>query len=113
MPIIKQGEWKWMGKRTMGVTMFPFILLRKSYIDKQPKQNVDKIIRHESIHIAQQKELLVIFFYIWYFTEYAIKFFKYTFLAYENISFEREAYSNELSENYLANRKPWSFLKYL
>jgi beta-lactamase regulating signal transducer with metallopeptidase domain len=113
MPIVKQGEWKWMGKRTMGVTIFPFIFLRKSYCDKQPKRELDVLIRHESIHIAQQKELLVIFFYVWYFLEWFIKFFKYSFLAYREISFEREAYYNELSENYLQNRRFWSFLKYL
>lgn len=114
IPIIKIGEWKMFGKRTMGVTIFPFIFLRKSYIHKQSNKDINKMIRHESIHIKQQMELLILPFYIWYFTEFFIKMFKYGFFyAYENISFEREAYSNELSEDYLDNRKLWSFLKYL
>ncbi|MGK0254765.1 MAG: hypothetical protein ACI9OE_002275, partial [Mariniflexile sp.] len=34
-------------------------------------------------------------------------------LAYRNISFEREAYANEMYLDYLKQRKFWSFLKYL
>ena len=40
-----------------GITLYPFIILRK----KHKKNKI--ILNHESIHIEQQKELLVIGFY--------------------------------------------------
>lgn len=104
-----------MGKRTIGITIFPFIILKKSYFDKQPKELLDITINHEKIHIKQQIELLVVFFYLWYFLEYYIKNFKYTFKedVYLNLSFEREAYENESNKDYLKTRKFWSFIKYV
>lgn len=51
----------------------------------------ETIINHEEIHTSQMKEMLYIFFYIWYFTEWVIKLFIYGKDAYRNISFEREA----------------------
>jgi hypothetical protein len=114
-PIVLMGEWKLMGKRTIGVTIFPFIFLKKSYFDKQPKEVLETTINHEKIHIKQQIELLVVFFYLWYFLEYYVKNFKYTFKedVYMNLSFEREAYENESNKDYLKTRKFWSFIKYL
>lgn len=93
-----------------GITLFPFIFIRK------PEDKDNKIlINHEKIHIRQQIELLVIFFYIWYVVEYyywLIKL-KNKHLAYMRISFEREAYSNECHLNYLKKRKLWCFFNYL
>jgi hypothetical protein len=115
VPKIKIGNWLILGANTIGMTLYPFIFLKKSYFAVKPKEVLDKCIRHESIHIQQQKELLVVFFYVWYITEYLIRFL--TSLrpnvAYENISFEREAYTNENDENYLANRTRWRFLHYI
>ncbi len=93
-----------------GITLFPFILLRR----KSDRHN-EILINHEKIHIRQQLELLIIPFYIWYLSEYYLKYLKYRNpqLAYLNISFEREAYANEQNPNYLEKRKFWSFLKYL
>lgn len=90
--------------------MFPFILLRKS----EYRQN-STLINHERIHIRQQLELLVVPFYIWYLTEYYLRYLKYKNpdLAYRNISFEREAYANEHNPDYLMSRKFWSFFKYI
>lgn len=73
----------------------------------------DETINHESIHTAQIKELLYIFFYIWYGVEWLVRLCQYGSDAYYNISFEREAYSNESNLEYLKNRKGYSFLKYL
>lgn len=73
----------------------------------------DETINHESIHTAQIKELLYIFFYIWYAVEWLVRLCQYGSDAYYNISFEREAYSNESNLEYLKNRKGYSFLKYL
>ena len=93
-----------------GITLFPFILLRK----KELLYN-KTLLNHEKIHLRQQIETLVIPFYIWYLSEYYIKYLKYRDAdkAYRNISFEREAYENDDNLNYLQKRKFWSFLKYL
>ena len=72
-------------------------------------------MNHERIHLKQQLELLLIFFFIWYLTEYLIRLVKYrdSYKAYNKISFEREAYAREKDLQYLKKRKFWGFLKYL
>lgn len=93
-----------------GITLFPFILLKK------PEDIHNKIlINHEKIHFRQQVELLVIFFYGWYVLEYYFLLFKLKdpYQAYKSISFEREAYAMENDLNYLKKRKLWSFWKYI
>lgn len=72
------------------------------------------LINHESIHIAQAIELLVVPFYIFYFFEFLIRLIEYRDFhrAYLNISFEREAYHNEDNLGYLKSRKSWAFLRY-
>lgn len=57
--------------------------------------------------------LPIFFFYIWYVIEWFIKLFFFGSSAYRNISFEREAYSNQEDDSYLKNRKVFAFLKYL
>lgn len=95
-----------------GITLWPFVILRERY--NVPNANYSKrIVNHESIHIKQQEELLVIPFYILYVTEWFIKLFFYGKEAYYNISFEREAYSNEYDFQYLESRKRYSWLKRL
>ena len=69
-------------------------------------------LNHESIHTAQMKEMLYIFFYIWYIVEWVIRLFK-KGNAYRNISFEQEAYNNEDNLEYLNNRKHYEWFKYL
>ncbi len=93
-----------------GITLFPFILLRK----KELRYN-QILINHEKIHLRQQLELLIIPFYIWYLSEYYIRYLKYrdADLAYRNISFENEAYQNDQNLDYLKNRKLWGFIHYL
>ena len=46
-------------------------------------------------------------------SEYIIKLFIHGKDAYRNLSFEREAYGNENDFEYLKNRKPYSWIKYL
>ena len=72
-------------------------------------------LNHEAIHAEQMKELLYIFFYLWYVIEWIIRLIKYkgSYMAYLNISFEREAYQNENYLSYLDHRKRFNFLKYL
>jgi len=72
----------------------------------------EKTIRHEAIHTAQMKEMLYIFFYLWYVVEWLTRLFM-KGNAYRNISFEREAYSNEDDVIYLESRKRFAWIKYL
>ncbi|WP_027375767.1 hypothetical protein [Kaistella palustris] len=92
------------------ITLFPLILLRS----RTSKTDLI-LLNHERIHLRQQLELLIIFFYLWYVIEYYYLVFKLKdrFLAYQMISFEREAYAMEHDLNYLKHRKFWSFRKYL
>ena len=97
-------------KNFRGLAIYPFIFLR----NKNLKENL-KIINHERIHLRQQIELLWVFFFLWYGVEFFIRWiqFKNPLTAYFNISFEKEAYANEVDMNYLKTRKLWSFWKYL
>ncbi len=97
-------------KNFVGITLFPFIFLK----DKSLKLN-KTLVNHEKIHIKQQLEMFVIFFYMWYLIEYFVRLIHYKngYEAYKNISFEREAYDNENNLLYLKNRKLYSFLNYL
>jgi hypothetical protein len=82
------------------LAFYPFIIVsEKTIID-------DQLLIHEKIHLRQQIELLVIPFYIWYLIALWRK-------GYDNISFEKEAYSNDNNRKYLRFRKPFSFLNYL
>ena len=92
-----------------GITLFPFIFLQVKSL-----KNNKVLMNHEKIHIYQQLELLIIFFYLWYVVEYYYWYIKLKDknLAYHNISFEREAYAQEQDLNYLEHRKIWSFWKY-
>lgn len=92
-----------------GITLFPFIFI------KNPEDKKNKVlINHEKIHIKQQLELLVVFFYIAYVLEYYYHLMKLKNpqKAYRAISFEREAYAMERDFNYLKNRKFWAFRRY-
>lgn len=90
------------------INLFGVLFARKEY---KGKIN-DKTINHESIHTEQQKELGFVFFYIWYFIEWLIRLLL-PGNAYSNISFEREAYTNESDKEYLEHRKRYSWLKYM
>ena len=97
-------------KNFRGLAIYPFIFLR----EKALKEN-QKIINHEKIHLRQQIEMLWIFFFLWYGIEFFVRWiqFKDPLTAYFNISFEREAYANEILPDYLKKRKIWAFTKYL
>ena len=73
---------------------------------------LDKIeVNHESIHAAQQKELLYIPFFIWYGIEWLILYIKYrdATKAYFHIRFEEEAYDHQSDPHYLENRKHYHY----
>ena len=96
-----------------GITLWPFIVLREYYqgTTNYWRSKRERIINHESIHIKQQEELLIIPFYVLYILEWFIKLFFYGSGAYRNISFEREAYANEKNYKYLESRKRYNWIK--
>ena len=77
----------------------------------------EETITHESIHTSQMKEMLYIFFYLWYGIEFLIRWAGTWFSdwnkSYRGISFEREAYNNEDNPDYLKTRKHYAWLKYI
>lgn len=74
-----------------------------------------RLINHEEIHECQQKEMLILPFFLWYGFEFIFRLLQYWnwHTAYRNISFEREAYANESKISYLANRKRFEWIHYL
>ena len=88
------------------IALFPFIISRK--------EMSESLLRHETIHIAQQKELLVVFFYILYIWDYIKGYIKYRDkeTAYYQIRFEQEAYDHMYDTKYLENRKRYSWRIY-
>tara|TARA_Y100000592_G_scaffold30536_2_gene48659 strand:+ start:73954 stop:74295 length:342 start_codon:yes stop_codon:yes gene_type:complete len=88
------------------ITLFPFI------ISKEPMG--PETLNHETIHIKQQAELFVIFFYLLYVAYYFIGLVKYKDKqkAYYMIPFEQEAYEYDNQLDYLQTRKPYSWTKY-
>lgn len=100
-----------LAKGFRGLALFPFIFIKRDSL-----RNNKVFVNHERIHLQQQKELLILLFFIWYLLEFMIRLLHYknSREAYLNISFEREAYQNEKNLNYLdQQRKIWAFTKYL
>ena len=89
-----------------GITLFPFIFIRG--------EGDERLIRHETIHIKQYAETLVIGFLLIYVWDFLCGFAKYKNYddAYRSIRFEREAYGNELDIHYLESRRFWAWAKY-
>lgn len=92
----------------LAVNVFGILFVHKGSLDKVSA----KVINHESIHTAQMKEMLYIFFYLWYWLEWFIRLFQHGD-EYLSISFEREAYDNEDNPEYLKSRKHFSWFKYV
>jgi len=90
----------------VAITLYPFIISRE--------EMSSDVLNHESIHIAQQKELLVVFFYLLYGWDYFMGLIKYNNKeeAYYRVRFEQEAYENMFNENYLFERRLYSWHKY-
>lgn len=96
-------------KNYVGLSLWPFIFLKNGSL----KQDI-VLINHEKIHLRQQQELLILPFYVLYITEWLLRTVWYldSYRAYQNISFEREAYAHEDHFDYLGKRRAFSFIKY-
>ncbi len=98
------------GTRFKGISLWPFVIVENDELKKNKY-----FVNHEKIHLRQQLEMLVLFFYVWYALEWFIRYIdcRDRMLAYRNISFEREAYRREADLNYLKKRPFWAFWKFL
>jgi hypothetical protein len=93
-------------KKIDAINLFGILIVPKGL-----KINRQTVI-HEAIHTAQMKEMLYIFFYLWYFFEWLIRLFC-KGNAYRNISLEKEAYHHDHDRSYLKNRKHYNWLRFL
>jgi len=91
-----------------GMALFPFILVKKAAFKHDAV-----LIRHETIHLKQAAELLVLPFYMLYLFNYLLNRLKYKthHEAYMNIMFEQEAYRNEHNASYLQTRRFWAWCR--
>tara|TARA_R100000030_G_scaffold56514_1_gene42503 strand:+ start:345 stop:683 length:339 start_codon:yes stop_codon:yes gene_type:complete len=89
------------------ITLYPFIICRGKLHQRTRT--------HEIIHLFQQRELLVIGFYLLYIGFWLWNLAKHQSFqaAYEEIPFEKEAYDNDEDPTYPISRKPYSWRKYL
>lgn len=96
--------------RFKAINLFGIVFARRQYfpLDK-------RAINHEYIHTRQMFELFIVGFYIWYILEWLYKLiiYKDRLMVYKKISFEKEAYINDINLDYLRERKLFSFIKYL
>ena len=92
-----------LGKNYLAVTLGEFILT------KEPLN--PSAVNHELIHVAQQRELLYIPFFIWYGIEWLVLCIKYRdrTKAYYNSRFEKEAYRHQKDLSYLKHRKHYHY----
>jgi len=91
------------------INLFGLIIVRKDYGGLTDTEK-----NHELIHTRQMLEMLIIFFYLSYVIEWLIRLMQYKnrLKAYENISYEREAYSCMYDPTYLKNRNIFAFRHY-
>lgn len=89
----------------LAMNLFGICFVRKEAWARRSEELKAKTINHESIHTAQMKELLFIFFYVIYFLEWIFRLITNPKKAYHSISFEKEAYEHENDMEYLKTRK--------
>jgi len=92
--------------RIIAITLLPIGIFASDELS-------DKTINHELIHASQQREMLYLPFYLWYFVEWLIRLLINGKRAYIMISFEQEAYDNDQDPGYLEHRKKFAWIKYL
>lgn len=111
--IVKIGHWWFFPKDVIGMTLFPIVFIDRNWKNKVNEQTYQETINHESIHIQQQLEMLIIPFYLWYGIEFVIRWIVGSSDAYADLCFEQEARNNQCNSDYLKTRKFWAFVKYL
>ena len=104
---IIHNKWIPFGRGMYAINLFGIIFT------KQHLSRVDQ--NHEYIHTLQQRELLFVFFFLLYVTEWIVRVIQTRSLikGYLRISFEREAYENQRILDYRETRKLFAWSKYL
>jgi len=99
------------GRKFRALCIWPFLFV--SHGETLPLQQ--EILTHELIHARQQREMLWLFFFIWYGLEFMVRWIQHhdRYTAYRALSHEKEACRNEHNPDYLHNRKHFSWLNYL
>ena len=107
-------------KGFLAINLFGVLFVRDESSKKKPLST--KTLTHESIHTAQMKDFCPflpiggLVFYIVYVLEWIVRLFQFgvkRYAAYRQISFEKEAYTNENSQTYLKQRKRFAWVNYL
>ena len=96
--------------RYLAINLFGIIFVRRGRGDLSP---VDR--NHEYIHTLQQRELLFVFFYLFYVTEWVIRLLicRNAHEAYRNISFEREAYTHQRNQHFPQERRLFAWVRFI
>ncbi len=104
---IIHNKWIPFGRGMYAINLFGVIFT------KQHLSRVD--VNHEYIHTLQQRELLFVFFYLFYVVEWMVRVIQTRSLinSYLRISFEREAYENQHQLDYRESRPLFAWRKYL
>lgn len=99
-------------KGFLAINLFGTIFVREEY----KNQLNERVLNHELIHSEQIKELGYILFYILYLAEWLIRVLltkdAFSQRSYYNLSFEKEAFSNEDNLDYIKTRKQYAWMKY-
>ena len=92
-----------MGKSYLAICLFGLVF------SVRPLNAVE--FNHERIHAAQQRELLYLPFFLWYFLEWLVLLMKYRDRekGYRNIRFEKEAYNHQDDLGYLKKRRHFHY----
>lgn len=74
-----------------------------------------RILRHEYIHVLQQRELLFLPFFVIYFLEWLFRlaYCRRPMRAYFSLSMEREAYLNDDDPDYPEKRKMFAWTRFI
>ena len=94
------------------LTVWPWVFIREDC--RQKYTSTAK--RHELTHACQQKECLLLPFFLWYALEWAVKLLVCRLdadRAYRSISFEQEAYANQAGVEYNRERRHFAWVKYV
>jgi len=86
------------------ITLWPFIFIIDGWDN-------ERLVNHETIHIKQYNELLVLGFVLLYIYDWMVGLVKYKsfYVAYHFIRFEQEARKFEDDPTYLTKRTPYAW----
>lgn len=98
-------------KGFLAVNLFGVLFIRSNYKGKIS----ERIITHETIHTKQMREMLYVFFYLWYIVEWLVRLCLTgdMYKAYRTISFERESSMFEGCPEYPKIRTHFNWIQFL